>query len=301
MASASPACRGMQTQESSSPRCRDEGVAAGGSIGSSRLGVAVLSERVGICQEGRVANRDPRLGSGLASESASSGYAETPFGSNGHHSVGLKMGRNKIGASGSAESANVHEDPATRSTQAPKIPAKRSCSKCSSGADFRTSGGPFSATVDGGWLGAHGCAAAASDEEGASALAPQSWSVASGGDVSTSSTTWLVGDPMPGAGNPERCVEAPLTAPASCPVRPQNQQRDDGGNEFPSDAFILQALGSAGHPLTLREVYLLSMGKDPTTEHMGIGVKSVMNRRLHAMQKAKRLETDRGLWSLPQW
>jgi len=270
MASASPACRGMQTQESSSPRCRDEGVAAGGSIGSSRLGVAVLSERVGICQEGRVANRDPRLGSGLASESASSGYAETPFGSNGHHSVGLKMGRNKIGASGSAESANVH-------------------------------GGPFSATVDGGWLGAHGCAAAASDEEGASALAPQSWSVASGGDVSTSSTTWLVGDPMPGAGNPERCVEAPLTAPASCPVRPQNQQRDDGGNEFPSDAFILQALGSAGHPLTLREVYLLSMGKDPTTEHMGIGVKSVMNRRLHAMQKAKRLETDRGLWSLPQW
>mmetsp|Transcript_86464 Transcript_86464/g.241999 ORF Transcript_86464/g.241999 Transcript_86464/m.241999 type:complete len:399 (+) Transcript_86464:48-1244(+) len=68
--------------------------------------------------------------------------------------------------------------------------------------------------------------------------------------------------------------------------------------EMPSDDKILSNLRAALRPLPVRELYLLSLGRDPKHEKIGSGVKACMNKRLAALQKAKRVTSSEGRWSI---
>jgi len=81
------------------------------------------------------------------------------------------------------------------------------------------------------------------------------------------------------------------------PVPSQECVPELGQPVMPTDEAILICLREAHQPLAVREVYLLSLGRNPQKEQMGTGVKAKMNRRLMALQAAGHATSAKGLWS----
>lgn len=72
--------------------------------------------------------------------------------------------------------------------------------------------------------------------------------------------------------------------------------REVGGE--PTDDDVVDALRRAGKPLPVREVYLLSLGRDPRREQMGSGVKKAMNKQLYQLKDRGLLASHDGMWTL---
>lgn len=94
----------------------------------------------------------------------------------------------------------------------------------------------------------------------------------------------------------------PGSTGAGCDGRPRQTASPAEGadaGQLPKDQEMLRALREAGRPLTVREVYLLGLRRDPKKEMMGTGVKKLVNQRLYAMQKEGAVAGRDGQWWLP--
>merc|ERR1739841_402115 len=85
--------------------------------------------------------------------------------------------------------------------------------------------------------------------------------------------------------------------PAAAPT--VSSKSEETCSELPNDDAVLKTLAQAGRPLAVREVYLLSLGRDPKLDQMGAGVRRPMNRLLYALQEAGRVTGAGGMWQLP--
>mmetsp|Transcript_6276 Transcript_6276/g.15432 ORF Transcript_6276/g.15432 Transcript_6276/m.15432 type:complete len:726 (+) Transcript_6276:69-2246(+) len=66
---------------------------------------------------------------------------------------------------------------------------------------------------------------------------------------------------------------------------------------IPNDAQILYCLQQARAPMKAREIFLLCNRMDPRREQMGEGIKPAMNRKLYALEKARRITVTDGKWT----
>lgn len=90
------------------------------------------------------------------------------------------------------------------------------------------------------------------------------------------------------------------TAASSCNSEKEKALQDPikgASASLPSKEAVLSCLQAASRPLALREVFLLSQGKDTKREQMGSGVKKPMNQLLYSMQKEGLVKSADGSWT----
>lgn len=83
-------------------------------------------------------------------------------------------------------------------------------------------------------------------------------------------------------------------------TRTGDQEQPTAGNIMPDDYQILACLRAAlpDGRLSVREIYLLSLGRDPAKEQMGTGIRAEMNRRLKVLKSQNAVTSVDGRWSL---
>uniref|UniRef100_A0A7S4SEH0 PARP catalytic domain-containing protein n=1 Tax=Alexandrium monilatum TaxID=311494 RepID=A0A7S4SEH0_9DINO len=118
------------------------------------------------------------------------------------------------------------------------------------------------------------------------------------------------------AGRPQEQTEPPPTAPTAsdaarrqlgggagrggtgrdAPPAGADRRPDVAASEMPSDNDIVATLRQAERPLPTRDVYLLSLGLDPTVVKIESSAKKAMHQRLTALRAAGQAESVDGCW-----
>jgi len=101
--------------------------------------------------------------------------------------------------------------------------------------------------------------------------------------------------PPTDSGNARQCRRVGSLAPS--PEVPRAASGSET-SDMPTEDALLTVLRQARQPLPVREVYLVSLGKDPKREKTGPGVAGGVKKRLRDLERAGLASSCHGMWSI---